>query len=182
MTQKKEFLIDKKKLKKIRTFRDQLMTTAGGMAAYAREDNDGTVAASAIDKNASRKASIALTEKMCRETVEKNMIDQTWDLIITPGYLEQCGSKNVFKSQQTLDFEMTPSYEAAFQKGPYDRLFYLNNFSYLILLCISTITIIFIIHYQHRNLCIQRDPLREWSEMAVKSGIKIFQSGGSIKI
>jgi hypothetical protein len=30
VSEKKEFLIDKKKLKKIRTFRDQLMTVAGG--------------------------------------------------------------------------------------------------------------------------------------------------------
>ena len=62
---------DKKKLKKVRTFRDQLLTIAGTMGAYGRE-NDGTVMESAIDKEAARKESIALTQKMCSETMERN--------------------------------------------------------------------------------------------------------------
>ena len=71
LSKKEEFIIDKKKLKKVRTFRDQLMTIAGAMGAYGRE-NDGTVMESAIDKEAARKESIALTQKMCSETMDRN--------------------------------------------------------------------------------------------------------------
>lgn len=71
LSKKEEFIIDKKKLKKVRTFRDQLLTIAGTMGAYGRE-NDGTVMESAIDKEAARKESIALTQKMCSETMERN--------------------------------------------------------------------------------------------------------------
>ena len=176
LSKKEEFIIDKKKLKKVRTFRDQLMTIAGAMGAYGRE-NDGTVMDSAIDKEAARKESIALTQKMCSETMERNRlvlclstflymsinitsnlcffchrVDQTWDLIITPGFMESQGANQVFKSQQTLDFEMTPAYEKAFAKG-----------------------------VLHPELCIQKDELRIWSESAVQSGIKIFQGGGTMK-
>ena len=66
--------------------------------------------------------------------------------------MESQGADQVFKSQQTMDFEMTPAYEKAFAKG-----------------------------VLHPELCIQKDELRIWSVSAVQSGIKIFQGGGTMK-
>ena len=47
---------------------------------------------SKIDKKKDREESIALTMKMSLETQERNMIDSTYELLTTPGFLEQAGA------------------------------------------------------------------------------------------
>ena len=151
-----KLLMGRAKMKDIRTIRDQMQTMAGCMTAGARLDHDGTIMRSKIDKVAERQQMVELTMKMCQETRERNVIDSTYDLLVTPGYLEQAGPENVYKSDTKRNFSLTDSYKKAFLRGPLDP-----------------------------KACIKKDELRVWSESALSTGIVIFpknELGGGFKI
>ena len=103
---KKELLFGKKKLKEIRTLRDQMMTIAGGMTAFANMDDRSQ--AHLFDANAMMK----LTAEMSQETMDRNMNDDTWELLKTPGYLEQVGKK-AFMSDTQRGFQADHRYAKA---------------------------------------------------------------------
>jgi hypothetical protein len=108
-------IFGKQRLKSIRTLRDQMMTTAGGMSAFARSGD--TTQAKLFDAD----ASMAMTKKMVVETKAKGKFDQTWDLLETPGYLKQMGPDVVFRSDQQTNYIADDRYKKAIDPVSFDR-------------------------------------------------------------
>jgi len=140
-------IFGKQRLKSIRTLRDQMMTTAGGMSAFARSDDPSQA------KLFDAKASIEMTKKMVIETKAKGKLDNTWELLETPGYLKQMGPDMVFRSDTHHNYVADERYKKAIDPTTFDRT---NG--------------------------IPPSPLRIWAEAAVKSGrLPLFASGGALK-
>jgi hypothetical protein len=101
----------------------------------------------------------------------------TWDILLTPGYLEQAGPENVFISDTHRNHIFNKEYEKVVCR--LITLFIIYHFS------INKIGCFFFkqcLQGPDKSLCIQKDELRVWSENAVKTGIKVFQSGGGMRV
>jgi hypothetical protein len=137
-------LFSYKRVKEIRTLRDQLMSTSGSLGLNVHPEANPDNLKDAFDSR-------LLTMKMGLDTIEKNRHDSTWMLLATPGYLEALGANKIYKTQQQNDIIYDESYEKAVRQ--YDG-----------------------------KEGIKIDPVREWSESAVKNNVKIFTSGGVMRM
>ena len=145
---KAELMFGRKRLKSIRTLRDQMMSIAGGMTAFARADDPEQ------SKLFDAKASIMLNKTMAKQTMDKNRHDSTWEILETPGYLEQVGPDAVFRSDSHTNYQADERYAKAIDPVDFD----------------------------HTN-GIPPSPLRIWAEDAVKSGrLPLFTSGGAFRV
>ena len=145
---KAELMFGRKRLKSIRTLRDQMMTVAGGMTAFARADDPEQ------SKLFDAKASIMLNKTMAKQTMDKNRHDSTWEILETPGYLQQVGPDAVFRSDSHTNYQADERYAKAIDPADFD----------------------------HTN-GIPPSPLRIWAEDAVKSGrLPLFTSGGAFRV
>jgi len=108
-------MFGKKRLKSIRTLRDQMMSTAGTMTAFSR--NDDPEQAKLFDAA----ESIRMTREQCVNTMKTQKFDSTWDLLVTPGYLKQVGPENVFKSDSHMNYISDARYEKAIDPRTFDH-------------------------------------------------------------
>jgi hypothetical protein len=137
-----------KRLKSIRTLRDQMMSTAGSMTAFSRNDNPGDA------KLFDAQSSIRMTREQCKNTMLSGKADNTWELLVTPGFLDQVGPAEVFKSDSQHMYVADERYKKAIDPSTFD----------------------------HTN-GIPPSPLRIWAEDAVKSGrLPLFSSGGAMRV
>lgn len=137
-------LFSYKRVKEIRTLRDQLMSTSGSLGLNVHPEANPNNLKDAFDSR-------LLTMKMGLDTIEKNQHDSTWTLLAIPGYLEAIGTDKIYKSQQKTDIIYDESYQKAVKL------------------------------YDGKD-GIKIDPVREWSESAVKNNVKIFTSGGVMRM
>ena len=98
--------LSKARLADIRALRDHLLTTAGSFALNVNPD-------SSPDAQQEVQESIAITRDMVAATMNKNRVDQTWDLITTPGYYEAVGPDEIFKSDIHANFVDGPAFQKA---------------------------------------------------------------------
>jgi hypothetical protein len=145
---KAELMFGRKRLKSIRTLRDQMMSTAGTMTAFSRNDDPEQ------SKLFNAAESIRMTREQCKVTMKNQKHDNTWEILVTPGYLEQVGADNVFKSDMHMNYQCDERYDRAIDPRTFD----------------------------HTN-GIPTSPLRVWAEDAVRSGrLPLFSSGGAIRV
>ena len=91
------YSLSKARVADIRALRDHLLTTAGSFALNVNPQ-------SSPDAQQEVQESIAVTREMVAQTMHKNRVDQTWDLITTPGYYEAVGPAEIFKSDIHQNF------------------------------------------------------------------------------
>jgi hypothetical protein len=167
--------LGKARIQAMRSLRDQLMSTSGSQAMNVHPE-------ASPDAQSDAKESVRVTQQMVKDTIEKNRVDQTWTLLATPGYYEAVGPEKIFASDTTLGFLVNDKFDKAVSLlVQFSRLSFSHSNSLTLLLpCFLSL------HLQVRDADvtqgIKKDPLRVWSEDGVKNKIKIFQSGGSMKM
>ena len=108
-------MFGKKRLKSIRTLRDQMMSTAGTMTAFSRTDNKE------MSKLFDASESIRMTREQCANTMRKQKHDQTWELLETPGFYNQVGPENVFMSDAHKGYQADERYVRAIDPRTFDH-------------------------------------------------------------